>query len=208
MLCNDSILLEKEGRWEVQGDPTEGALIVAAARAGLLAEELAAQFPRLDVIPFESERQYMATLHEAGLGEIPVAYIKGAVEIILERCTESLDATGARTPLGSERVMGEVARMASNGLRVLAFAKKEVSPESAPFDHEDVASGLCFLGLQGMLDPPRAEAITAVKACHTAGTRVKVITSICPPSTGCSTVRPSPPKRGGTFWRPASLSIW
>ena len=158
LLCNDSILLEKEGRWDVQGDPTEGALIVAAAKAGLSVPEVAAQFPRLDVIPFESERQYMATLHQTGQGELQVAYVKGAVEIILERCTESLDATGARTPVDSERVMGEVERMASNGLRVLGFAKKEISPESAPFDHEDVASGLCFLGLQGMIDPPRAEA--------------------------------------------------
>ena len=176
LLCNDSILLEKEGRWDVQGDPTEGALIVAAAKAGLSVPEVAAQFPRLDVIPFESERQYMATLHQMGQGELQAAYVKGAVEIILERCTESLDATGTRTTVDSERVLGEVERMASNGLRVLGFAKKEISPESAPFDHEDVANGLCFLGLQGMIDPPRAEAVSAVKACHTAGIRVKMIT--------------------------------
>ena len=176
LLCNDSILLEKDGRWDIQGDPTEGALIVSAAKGGLSAQEVAPQFPRLDVIPFESERQYMATLHQMGQGELQVAYVKGAVEIILERCTESLDTKGTLAAVDSERVMGEVERMASNGLRVLAFAKKEISPESAPFDHEDVASGLCFLGLQGMIDPPRAEAITAVKACHTAGIRIKMIT--------------------------------
>ncbi len=176
LLCNDSILLEKEGRWEVQGDPTEGALLVSAARAGLSSQDVAEQFPRLDVIPFESERQYMATLHGEGQAEPQVAYVKGAVEIILDRCTEALDAKGARTELNSGWVMSEVERMASSGLRVLAFAKKEIAPESAPFDHEDVASGLCFLGLQGMIDPPRAEAITAVKACHTAGICVKMIT--------------------------------
>jgi len=176
LLCNDSILLEKEGRWGVQGDPTEGALIVAAAKGGLSAEGEAARLPRLDVIPFESERQYMATLHDTGQDETPIAYVKGAAEIILERCTESLDATGAAQPVDRERVMAEVGRMASSGLRVLAFAKKNISPESAPFDHEDVAGGLRFLGLQGMIDPPRAEAIEAVKACHTAGIRIKMIT--------------------------------
>ena len=176
LLCNDSVLLEKEGRWVVQGDPTEGALLVSAAKGGLSAQELTAQFPRLDVIPFESERQYMATLHQDGQAGTQFAYLKGAVEVILERCTEALDATGRHTPVDGERVMGEVERMASNGLRVLAFAKKEISPEAAPFDHEDVAGGLCFLGLQGMIDPPRAEAVSAVKACHTAGIRVKMIT--------------------------------
>jgi cation-transporting P-type ATPase F len=176
VLCNDSVLLEKEGFWSIQGDPTEGALLVSAAKAGLSARELTPQFPRLDVIPFESERQYMATLHAAGASETHVAYVKGAVEIILERCTETLDATGAHTPVDREWVMREVERMAVNGLRVLAFAKKEISPEAVPLDHEDLASGLCLLGLQGMIDPPRAEAITAVKACHTAGIRVKMIT--------------------------------
>jgi len=176
LLCNDSVLLEKDGRWEVQGDPTEGALLVSAAKAGLSAREAAVQFPRLDVIPFESERQYMATLHTGEQAGPQVAYVKGAAEILLDRCTEALDAAGARTRLDRDWVMSEVERMASGGLRVLAFAKKEISPESAPFDHEDVADGLCFLGLQGMIDPPRAEAITAVKACHTAGIRVKMIT--------------------------------
>ncbi len=176
LLCNDSVLVEKEGRWEVQGDPTEGALIVAATKGGLSVPEAAEQFPRLDVIPFESERQYMATLH--GTGEAPrqVAYVKGAVEILLDRCAEAFDASGARGQLNREQVMGEVERMASSGLRVLAFASKEISPEMVPFDHEAVASGLCFLGLQGMIDPPRAEAISAVEACHTAGIRIKMIT--------------------------------
>ena len=176
LLCNDSMLLEKAGRWDVQGDPTEGALIVAAAKAGLSVPEVAARWPRHDVIPFESERQYMATLHAAGPGETQFAYVKGAAEIILERCTEALDAAGARVPVERERVMEEVERMASSGLRVLGFAKKEISPESAPFDHEDVAYDLCFLGLQGMIDPPRAEAVSAVRACHTAGIGVKMIT--------------------------------
>lgn len=176
LLCNDSVLVEKEGRWEVQGDPTEGALIVAAAKGGLSAPEAAEQFPRLDVIPFESERQFMATLHDTGEAPRQVAYVKGAVEILLDRCAEAFNANGARGQLNREQVMGEVERMASSGLRVLAFASKEISPEMVPFDHEAVASGLCFLGLQGMIDPPRAEAISAVEACHTAGIRIKMIT--------------------------------
>ena len=176
LLCNDSTVLEKEDRWEVQGDPTEGALIVSATKAGLSAQTASSELPRIDAIPFESERQYMATLHDAGAGRPKVTYVKGAVEILLERCSESLDLSGTSSTLDPDRVQSDVEQMASKGLRVLAFATKELAPEEMGIEHSDIASGLTFLGLQGMIDPPRAEAIAAVKACHSAGIQVKMIT--------------------------------
>lgn len=176
LLCNDSLLMEKEGGWEIQGDPTEAALIVSAAKAGLWSSGEGEKFQRVDVIPFESERQYMATLHKESKEGILISYIKGAAEVILARCTEALGADGSIVPMDREGLISEVEKMASRGLRVLAFAKKVIPPEWIPFDHGDVASSLCLLGLQGMIDPPRPEAIAAVKACHSAGILVKMIT--------------------------------
>jgi Ca2+-transporting ATPase len=176
ILCNDSTLLQKEDRWEVQGDPTEGALIVSAMKGGLSMPALSGEFARIDGIPFESERQYMATLHDGGEGKPRIAYVKGAVEVLLEKCSESLDLAGRSTALDADRVHGYVEQMASKGLRVLAFARKELTRDAEGIDHVDVASGLTFLGLQGMLDPPRAEAVAAVKTCRLAGIHVKMIT--------------------------------
>jgi cation-transporting ATPase F len=165
-LCNDSRLVRKDERWEIDGDPTEGALLVAARKAGLGEADLAAALPRLDAVPFESEHQYMATLHDTGPGRPRVTYLKGSVERTLERCT-GVDA-GEIQEIATE--MGEV------GLRVLAFARKELPPDQSTLSHADVSGGLTFLGLQGMIDPPRAEAVKAVTACHAAGVRVKMIT--------------------------------
>jgi Ca2+-transporting ATPase len=160
VLCNDSVLLKKDGRWEVHGDPTEGALLVAARKLGLNADAVTAESPRLDAIPFESEFQYMATLHEG------VAYVKGSVEKVLERCA------GGEAD-GIHRAASE---MGADGLRVLAFARKDVAAGTAKIDHHDVENGLSFLGLQAMIDPPRPEAIAAVATCKRAGIRVKMIT--------------------------------
>jgi Ca2+-transporting ATPase len=174
LLCNDSRLVEKEGCWEVQGDPTEGALIASAAKAGLNSDNLLARTPRINTIPFESQHQYMATLHANEKGQSRL-YVKGAVEIILSKCTSALDRSGKCVPLNVARIEEEFDRMAATGLRVLAFACREVSSESSNLSHTDVAN-LEFLGFQGMIDPPRPEAITAVAACQTAGIRVKMIT--------------------------------
>jgi cation-transporting ATPase F len=176
MLCNDTLLVQVEGRWDIQGDPTEGSLIVAAAKAGLDANVLREELPRVDAIPFESEYQYMATLHEQGLGRPRLVYVKGAVESILQRCTESLDAAGHSHPLDKVSVHAQVATLASRGLRVLAFARGQLPPDTVTVSHADVASDLTFLGLQAMIDPPRVEAIAAVRACQMAGMRVKMIT--------------------------------
>jgi cation-transporting ATPase F len=176
LLCNDSLLLEKEGRWAVQGDPTEGALLVSAVKAGLDMAAVQTGLPRIDAIPFESQHQYMATLHEGGTDAPGIVYVKGSVETILEKCAASLDSAGRPSKLEVEEIHRAVAEMAAKGLRVLAFAKGEVKQGKTGLNHSDVASGLTFLGLQGMIDPPRQEVILAVKKCHTAGIHVKMIT--------------------------------
>jgi cation-transporting P-type ATPase F len=165
LLCNSARLVEKSGRYEIEGDPTEGALIVSAKKAGLKEESLNAEMKRLDMIPFESEHQYMATLHDAAQGKPRVIYAKGSVEKILERCGE----------LNNKEVLARADAMAAKGLRVLAFAKKEVSPQAVSLAHPDL-EGMTFLGIQGMIDPPRKEAIVAVQSCYAAGMRVKMIT--------------------------------
>ena len=176
MLCNDSRLLEKEGLWQVQGDPTEGALLVSARKSGLTPEASPLVLPRLDTIPFESEHQYMATLHDNGAGKPRTAYLKGAAETVLEKCDFAGRGTDNPAPLDRAGVHRIVEQMAARGLRVLAFARKELPAGTERLEHGDVAGGLIFLGLQAMIDPPREEAIRAVRICRAAGIRVKMIT--------------------------------
>jgi cation-transporting P-type ATPase F len=175
LLCNDSLVLEKEERWTVHGDPTEGALLAAAAKGGLFDQEVSRKWPRLDTIPFESQHQYMATLHTAPKGW-PVVYVKGSVESVLERSRAALSSEGELVELDSGSIMEAVNTMAAKGLRVLAFARLELPEGSQKIFHEDITAGMTFLGLQGMIDPPRAEAVEAVRNCHSAGIRVKMIT--------------------------------
>lgn len=166
LLCNGSRLIEKEGRYEIEGDPTEGALIVSAKKAGLDAHELHESRRRLDTVPFESEYQYMATLHEGGKEMSRAIYMKGALERILERCVGLANR---------EDILASAEAMASQGLRVLAFATKKTAALISSLNHTDL-QGMTFLGLQGMMDPPRKEAILAVQSCYAAGIRVKMIT--------------------------------
>jgi magnesium-transporting ATPase (P-type) len=142
---------------------------VVARKAGLTED---AASPRIDTLPFESEHQYMATLHG---GMHPVVYVKGSVEALLHRCDTALDGDGTAVPLDADAVRARVEALAARGLRVLAFARREGHGRDA-IDHGDLASGLTFLGLQGMIDPPREEAIRAVAACRRAGVSVKMIT--------------------------------
>lgn len=146
---------------------------MAAAKADLSHAGLSATHPRRDSIPFESDYQYMATLHEA---EPPIIYVKGSVEAILCRCSHRSDAQGHPIPLTPEPIEQAVEAMARQGLRVLALAKKQVSAHQHSIEHPDVETGLSFLGLQGMIDPPRPEAIAAVRACQSAGIEIKMIT--------------------------------
>lgn len=174
LLCNDAALIKNGVEWLSEGDPTEAALVVAALKAGLEREKLSADLPRLNVIPFESQYQYMATMH--GNPDSSVVYLKGAVESILPRCSQALSRTGKLIPLESEGCQLAAEQMAEKGLRVLAFARTTGDISSEALEHDDVAAGLTFLGLQGMMDPPRPEAVAAVRVCQAAGIRVKMIT--------------------------------
>ena len=174
LLCNDSQLVRKEGRLQVEGDPTEAALIVAAQKAGLEPKEAGDGLPRVDVIPFESEHMYMATLHRAHGGHF--IYMKGSVERLLERCDQALDAAGKEAALDGGALQRTVDDLTAQGLRVLAFARRRVPTDHAKLSHDHVKSGLTLVGLQGMIDPPRAEAIRAVAQCQDAGIAVKMIT--------------------------------
>jgi len=175
LLCNDSLVVEKEDYWTVQGDPTEGALLAVAAKGGLSDQEESEKRPRMDAIPFESQHSYMATLHSAPGGGL-VVYAKGSVESMLERCRLALSSEGEPVKLDAGGILEAVEEMADRGLRVLAFARMELPEGRSKISHEDVAGGMTFLGLQGMIDPPRAEAVEAVRNCHSAGIRVKMIT--------------------------------
>ncbi|ORB87644.1 carbonate dehydratase [Mycobacterium kansasii] len=171
--CNDAALSHDDGHWSVVGDPTEGAMLVVAAKAGLDAERLAAGMPRVAVIPFSSERQYMATLHRDGADQVVLA--KGAVERMLELSSTQLDADGVLCPLDRATVLRAADLLSARGLRVLATAVRAGS-DPAEFDDDALAGTLAFTGLQAMLDPPRGAASSAVAACHTAGIAVKMIT--------------------------------
>ena len=166
-LASDASLRDAGNRFEIVGDPTEGALVVVAEKAGIDVEALRLSWPRVDVLPFESERQFMASLH-ARAGEPARLLIKGAPEVVL-----------ARTELDAERRsrFEERARqLADRGLRVLAVASKQLSAGTRSLDPAELEAGLALLGLQGMIDPPRKEAIAAIEDCRRAGISVKMIT--------------------------------
>ena len=175
VLCNDAGLRQVGRAWEISGDPTEAALLVAARKGGLDEHTLAALFPRVDELPFDSGRQYMATLHPVE-GQAMV-YLKGALERLLPRCDRQWLAGGAVQPLEAAArndIERQARDMASQGLRILALARRPLAPEQ-PLE-DGALQGLEFLGLVGMMDPPRPQAIAAVKACHGAGITVKMIT--------------------------------
>jgi cation-transporting ATPase F len=174
LLCNDAALMRENGRVRIQGDPTEAALIVAAVKGGLQTAPDHGRPPRLDVIPFEPEHQFMATLHRERGGH--VIYKKGAVERILAACATMLNRAGETVPIDCEKINAMADKMAGQGLRVLAFAQRLAPAGQQQLDHGHVAGEMTFLGLQGMLDPPRPEAIAAVARCQTAGIAVKMIT--------------------------------
>ncbi|GAB4482456.1 MAG: cation-transporting P-type ATPase [Thermodesulfovibrionales bacterium] len=169
LLCNESALYEEDGEWKIDGDPTEGALIVSAIKGGLKAEEERERHPRTAMIPFESERGYMATLHRHGRERI--LYVKGAPEKIIEMCSASLSGR-----LNKKEALHTAREFAREGLRVLAMAYKGMPQETEDLTHHDAETDLVFAGLQGMIDPARPEAIDAVEGCRRAGIRVVMIT--------------------------------
>ncbi len=175
-LCNDSQLLKTDEGYRVEGDPTEAALLAAAAKSGILPEEAVRRLPRIDAIPFESARQYMVSLHDPGPGRPKLLYVKGSIESICMDCSLGYGADGNPVIVDPREIHGVVEEMAAAGLRVLAFACKEMPPDASRIQHEDLAEGLQFIGLQGMIDPPRPEALKAVQNCQNAGVLVKMIT--------------------------------
>jgi magnesium-transporting ATPase (P-type) len=165
LLCNDAGLAHVNEQWQITGDPTEAALLVVARKVGLDEAAATTLFPRIDELPFDSARQTMATLHE--IKGTRVIYAKGALEKLLPACTALDDVT--RTAIEAAAI-----HLARQGQRVLALCRRTASADF--LQAEDIATGLSFLGLIGMIDPPRPRAIAAVKACHAAGIKVKMIT--------------------------------
>ncbi|MBI1934479.1 HAD-IC family P-type ATPase, partial [Candidatus Peregrinibacteria bacterium] len=184
-LCNDAHLVQENGAWSIRGDPTEGGLVVAAAKAGIMKEEVEKRYPRVDEVPFSSETKRMTTVHT--VDDKRMAYAKGAPEIILDACT--IDA------VEKERFLKEAKMLAAQALRVLGVAKKELGAAHTPLPLRkgggvggegvlaaagegslDPERGMTFLGLVGMIDPPRVEAKEAVAKCGHAGIRVIMVT--------------------------------
>lgn len=179
LLCNDAELVQKgensdKASWEPEGDPTEAALIVLARKAGFDPDQENKDYPRLDSIPFSSERRYMATLNHDHDGN-HVVYVKGAPERILEMCAreQGEEDTG---DLDKDAWMERAEKIAARGQRLLAVARKDVEQKSELTEEEVEKGGLVFLGLFGLIDPPRDEAIESVAVCHDAGIAVKMIT--------------------------------
>ncbi|MGB9958922.1 MAG: cation-translocating P-type ATPase [Candidatus Bathyarchaeales archaeon] len=178
-LCNNASLRknEQKNNWEIFGDPTEGALIVAAAKAGIEKEALEKAYPRIGEIPFTSERKRMTTIHKTPEGEI-YAYMKGAPETVLERCTHIIEG-GKEKKLTDEKrkkILEVNEQLAGNALRVLAMAYKKLSQNITKYDDKTAETGMIFVGLEGMIDPPREEAIEANKRCQKAGIKTVMIT--------------------------------
>ncbi|WP_150046084.1 MULTISPECIES: cation-transporting P-type ATPase [Methylomonas] len=174
LLCNDARIYADLDCWRIEGDPTEAALLVAAHKAGLHHSPVCDAHPRLDAIPFESERQFMATLHHNQRDDVQHIYLKGSLESVLERCDHSLDRELKPVALEHAAVRRQAEFLAAQGLRVLALARVEHGDRT--LEHAQVAGGLGLLGLQAMIDPPRPEAAIAIAACYQAGIAVKMIT--------------------------------
>jgi potassium/sodium efflux P-type ATPase len=170
VLCNDSEINHNGEKWSVSGSSTEGAIVVAAAKAGLPYKELRKEFSRIDVMPFESEKQFMATLNANGTDRFII--IKGAPEVIGGVCQFSEENPNVDKHI----VDAEVEKMAGEGMRVLAVARKNVNNEAEQLTPDMLQSGFSFIGLIGIIDPPREETIQAIKSCHSAGINVKMIT--------------------------------
>ncbi|SFE95739.1 cation-translocating P-type ATPase [Flavobacterium xueshanense] len=171
-LCNDATLHNKEGHWKAVGDPTEVALIAVAGKFGINEDELRSKWPRLDELPFDSEKKIMATLHLSPLGE-KIIYLKGAPESVIPLLLNSENSSAV---FDTELVRAEALQLAGTGMRVLAFAFRKLDREHSSLITEEDLDDFTFLGIQAISDPPRMEAKEAIDACHNAGITVKMIT--------------------------------
>jgi Ca2+-transporting ATPase len=194
LVCNDARLEEKTDEagkksWRIVGDPTEGAMVTVSAKSGYLRREIDKELPRVQEIPFDSDRKRMTTIHRivgdaaqaalAGIGSPPlVAFVKGAPDVILNLCEQGLE-NGRAVALSDEMratILSQNHDMASNALRVLAVAYRPLQDIPEPLTPETVETGLVFVGLLGMIDPPRPEVIEALKVAHTAGLKCVMVT--------------------------------
>lgn len=176
ILCNDAGPVLENGKWKIRGDPTEGALVVVAEKAGFRSQDIRSRYPRIGEVPFSSERKRMTTVHLTPEDE-KIVFMKGAPELVLERCAYIHGLGGIRrlTSSDEERILKKNEEMAERALRVLALAyRKETEIKS--FDEEALERDLIFLGLAGMIDPPREEAIEAIKVCKQVGIKPIMIT--------------------------------
>jgi len=173
VVCNDAQLNHEKDSWHVMGDPMEGALVALAIKAGLEPELTRHEWPRLAEIPFDAKHRFMATLHRHATGDCRI-FVKGAPDELLQRCVAQIDGEGTAS-LDQGAWGAKVANAAAQGERVLGFAVKAVAPDADKLAFSDL-DGLVFIGLIGFIDPPREEAVAAIKECHSAGIAVKMIT--------------------------------
>ena len=174
-LCNDAALRQHEGAWVVEGDPMEGALLALAGKIGIDLQEISSAWIRSDAIPFDARHRFMATLNHDHENNAFI-FVKGAPERILEMCAEQRTPDGKTQPIDKDYWHDCANTIAARGQRVLAFAVKRIAPEHMVLAFSDVEDSLIFLGMAGLIDPPRPEAVAAVAECHDAGIRVKMIT--------------------------------
>jgi len=177
ILCNDAELFIENDKWHVKGDPTEGALIVASAKAGFQVDDIRKRYPRISEVPFSSERKRMTTVHSTPDGS-KIVYSKGAPEIILERCTHiyGADKVEKMTKKKKQEIQRVNEEMARDALRVLGIAYQKLQTDDVALNEETLEKDLVFLGLLGMIDPPREEAKEAIKVCEKVGIRPVMIT--------------------------------
>ena len=178
LLCNDANITrhttQQGDDWQLHGDPTEGALYVLALKYGLSADTARQHWPRLDTLPFESERRYMASLHTNPLQGREMA-VKGAPDRLLQLCHWQWGDQGPE-PINKAYWEAQLAQLADQGMRVLALAHRQLADQHQQLDHQHLEEGLVMVALAGISDPPRPEAISAIQACHQAGIRVVMIT--------------------------------
>ncbi len=174
-LCNDAVLHNRNETWTVEGDPMEGALLALSQKLKPDGPRDFSRWARTDVIPFDARHRYMATLHHDHEGKASV-HVKGAPERIIAMCSTQRSPSGGSAPLNEDYWLSVANDIAAMGQRVLAFATRSVPPEHSVLDVADLDGQLVLLGLVGLIDPPRPEAILAVAECHGAGIRVKMIT--------------------------------
>lgn len=174
LLCNDAQLIDSDGEWHAIGDPMEGALVVLAIKAGLEPDATRHEWPRVAEIPFDAKHRFMATLN-CHATEGARVFVKGAPDELLQLCSLQAADEGS-VPLDKDAWTARIAEAAAQGERVLGLATKQVSSSSHKLSFADLDDELVFVGLIGFIDPPREEAMAAIKECHSAGIRVKMIT--------------------------------